>query len=356
MSDKRPAIPPAPIFFERNRVFRVYRGGRLFHGLFGDPAEDGSFPEEWVASTVKAQNRESRGEHEGVSLVQGSRVPFSTLMETNRPELLGERASFDLLVKILHSAERLPVQAHPDKAFARRHFGSAHGKTEMWLVLATEGQAQIYLGFREGVRRQDLVDCIRASETDREAGSRLLNQVPVAPGDIYLIPAGLAHTIGAGCLILEAEEPTDWMILAEAWCGDYHLTPAEMYMGLEEETALGCFDFETLVGETAIRTARKAPRPFRGTASVIAENLLTLEDTPDFSVNRYKLRGGTLPLDGGPSVFVVTEGEGSIESPVGSRGLRTGDYFFLPACARGVSLSAASALEVVECLPPAPQT
>ena len=29
-----------PIFFRRNRVFRVYSGGKLFHDFFGDKAED----------------------------------------------------------------------------------------------------------------------------------------------------------------------------------------------------------------------------------------------------------------------------------------------------------------------------
>ena len=138
MTDIAPAVLHAPIFFERNRVFRVYRGGRLFHEFFGDPDEDGSFPEEWIASTVAAQNGEKRGAYEGVSLVRGLHLPFSSLMESHPMELLGGRTTFELLVKILHSAIRLPVQTHPDKGFARRHFASEHGKTEMWLVLAAE--------------------------------------------------------------------------------------------------------------------------------------------------------------------------------------------------------------------------
>ena len=36
-----------PIFFERNRVGRVYTGGKLFHGFFGDEPVDGFLPEEW---------------------------------------------------------------------------------------------------------------------------------------------------------------------------------------------------------------------------------------------------------------------------------------------------------------------
>ena len=50
-----------PIFFEKNRVYRVYTGGKLFAGFFGDNSEDSFYPEEWVASPVKAMNKDSSG-------------------------------------------------------------------------------------------------------------------------------------------------------------------------------------------------------------------------------------------------------------------------------------------------------
>lgn len=43
--------------FERNRVGRVYSGGKLFADFFGDEAKDGFLPEEWIASQVKAINK-----------------------------------------------------------------------------------------------------------------------------------------------------------------------------------------------------------------------------------------------------------------------------------------------------------
>ena len=49
-----------PIFFEKNRVARVYTGGKLFSEFFGDDSEDGFFPEEWVVSTVHALNEGSK--------------------------------------------------------------------------------------------------------------------------------------------------------------------------------------------------------------------------------------------------------------------------------------------------------
>ena len=346
------ALVENPVFFERNRVFRVYRGGRLFHEFFGDPAEDDFYPEEWVASTVKALNKEPGSEHEGVSIVQSTGILFSRLMEEHREALIGEREELGLLVKLLDSAIRLPVQAHPDKAFARRHFGSPHGKTEMWLVLATRENASLYFGFKEGVRKRDLVEAARASESDRNALPGLLNELPAQAGDVYLIPARVAHAIGAGCLILEVQEPTDLTIQPESWCGEYHLSPFEMYLGLDEETAMKCFDFMDLVGNRAITAGRKLPQSHLDTPSVSTEHLLTYADTPDFAVNRHRLRDGRSKLMPGPGVYVVTAGKGKVKTRVFSRQLRRGDYFFLPACVDDAVLSTASTLEVVECLPP----
>ncbi len=341
-----------PVFFERNRVGRVYRGGKLFHGFFGDPAEDGLLPEEWVASTVKALNREPRSESEGISRVQDTDLLFSRLVERYPEETLGGRAELGILVKLLDSAIRLPVQAHPTKEFARAHFNSPHGKTEMWLVLATRRGASLYYGLKEGVGREDLRRAARASELDREALPRLLNRVPAKKGDIWLIPAGVAHAIGAGCLILEVQEPTDFTVQPEAWCGDYHLSPYEMTLGLDEEAALDCFDYTRLVGARALAAGRKVPRVETRTDTLRVERLIDRSDTPDFAVNRIRLTRGEAALERAPAVHVVTGGAGLIRCGGFSRPLRRGDYFFLPVAARGARLTADSGLEVVECLPP----
>lgn len=342
-----------PVFFERNRVARVYRGGRLFHGFFGDPPEDGWQPEEWVASTVRALNREPRSESEGLSRVAGTDLLFSRLVADYPRETLGGRAELGILVKLLDSAIRLPAQAHPTKQFAREHFDSPHGKTEMWLVLGTRPGASLYYGLKEGVGREELRRASRASERDREALPRLLNRVPARKGDVYLIPAGVAHAIGAGCLILEVQEPTDFTIQPEAWCGDYRLSPYEMTLGLEEETALDCFDTTNLVGRRALAAGRKRPRLLARAGGLRVEALIDASDTPDFAVNRIRLARGQAALERAPAVHVVTGGAGTVGQDGFSRELGRGDYFFLPAAARGARLATAGRLEVVECLPPA---
>lgn len=40
-----------------------------------------------------------------------------------------------VLVKFLDSAERLPIQVHPDKEKAKILFHSGYGKTEAWYIL-----------------------------------------------------------------------------------------------------------------------------------------------------------------------------------------------------------------------------
>ena len=80
-----------PVFFDRNRVYRVYLGGKLFHDFLGDAPEDGFYPEEWVASTVHAMNAVSKGPFEGISMIEGTDLPFTKLLEEHREDCLGSR-------------------------------------------------------------------------------------------------------------------------------------------------------------------------------------------------------------------------------------------------------------------------
>ena len=70
-----------PVFFEKNRVFRVYTGGKLFADFFGDDSTDGFYPEEWVASSVRALNEGSTDEYEGVSKIKGTDMYLNDAVE-----------------------------------------------------------------------------------------------------------------------------------------------------------------------------------------------------------------------------------------------------------------------------------
>jgi mannose-6-phosphate isomerase len=151
------------------RVHRFYRGGALIGRLRGEAEEDGPRPEDWLGSVTAAANR---GRAEGLSRLADERLLRDVISE-DPVAWLGEAhvarygTSTGLLVKLLDAAERLPVHAHPDRAFARARLGSEFGKTEAWIVLATrEDEAEVWVGLAEPVEPETYRDWIDRQDTD----------------------------------------------------------------------------------------------------------------------------------------------------------------------------------------------
>ena len=323
-----------PVFFKRNRVFRVYLGGKLFHDFLGDAPVDGNEPEEWICSSVRAINPGHTDPLEGISLRAEDGKPFNELLAEHPQEYLGDRKDLGVLVKFLDSAIRLPMQVHPTRDFSRKNFNSPYGKAEACLILATRPDACIYFGFDRQGSRDEFSAGGEASENDKEAMTAFVNKVPVQTGDVFFVGAGVIHAIGAGCLILEVQEPTDFTIQPEYWCGDYHLNAQEMYLGLDREVALECFNYD-LYGKQVVEAGRKVPEITYQDEHVTVETLIGEKDTPCFAMSRYILDGGQVTLDTPASIWICVEGEGSVEADGEVRDIHSGDYFFLPAAAAG---------------------
>lgn len=331
-----------PIFFERNRVRRVYTGGRLFADFFGDEAVDGYFPEEWVASYVHALNKDSTDPNEGISRIEGTDIYFDEALKRYKSEMLGDKAELGILTKLIDSSVRLPIQAHPDKAFSRKYFSSSHGKEESWIIIAARPGAKVFFGFRDGVTLDDFKRAIDGSEQKGYPMEALLNPIDVKPGDVFYIPAKFVHAIGAGCMLLEVQEPTDFTIQPERWCGDYKLSDKEMYLGISKENALECFDI-----------GKKFPAPLE-TAIVKEEDGLICRSavndsiTDSFKVNIITLDSGSYTFDKQACVYVVTEGCGKIKGDGYERDIAKGDYFFIPAAAAS-RYCVTGSLKITEC-------
>jgi len=333
-----------PIFFEKNRVARVYTGGKLLGDFLGDGSSDGFYPEEWIASAVRAINKGSDDPKEGVSKPIGSDLYFDELLMHNKYEMLGPQGKLRLLVKYLDSAIRLPAQAHPDKDFSRAYFHSEYGKTESWIILGTRENARIFFGFKDGVDEKAFRQAIADSEFDKDAMEKLMKSISPKVGDVFLVPAKTVHAIGAGCLILEVQEPTDFTIQPERWCGDYKLSDDEMYLGIAPDDAVKCFGF----GEQP--SAKVEPKTVHEEKGVTVERLIDRTLTPCFVINRIKCDGGSYPMNVKDSyaVYIVTAGEGEIIGEDYRHSLRQGDYFFLPYASMG-QFAVQGSLEIVEC-------
>lgn len=333
-----------PIFFERNRVGRVYSGGKLFSGFFGDEPVDGFLPEEWIASSVKAINKIQLHEKEGISKIENSDMYFDELLEKYPGQMCGSIGKMRILVKVLDSAVRLPAQAHPDKAFSRKYFNSSYGKTESWIILDTRENAKIYFGFKDGVDKEVFSKAIDDSKTDKDALERLMLCREPKKNDVFLVPAKTVHAIGAGCLILEIQEPTDFTVQPEHWCDEYELNDKEMYLTLTKEQAIECFDF------APAPDTKMQPEVIFSENGTMKENLIGEKATDCFIVNRFKLNGGkcTLNVTDSYGVYIVTDGCGTLEGENYKKEIKKGDYFFMPSCLMG-KFTISGNMECVEC-------
>jgi mannose-6-phosphate isomerase len=157
----------------------------------------------------------------------------------------------------------------------------------------------------------------------------LLNAVSVKRGDVYFIPPRVVHAIGYGRLILEVQEPTDFTIQPEAWCGEYRLNEYERFLGLDRDTALECFDYSAH-GEAAAELSTKKPALVKAGSGLVPERLIGPGDTDCFAINRHRLQDGALAGLTAPAIYLVTGGEGALTGPDGSHPLKKGGYFLLP--------------------------
>ena len=105
-------IASSPVFFEKNRVFRVYLGGKLFSEFFGDNSEDSFYPEEWICSSTKALNEGSTDPFEGLSTVKDTDIHFNELLEKEKELMLGNaaiaRGAYEAGVRVVASYPGTP--------------------------------------------------------------------------------------------------------------------------------------------------------------------------------------------------------------------------------------------------------
>lgn len=352
-------------------------------------AADGDFPEEWVASTVRARNAGREHRIEGYSRVErraaaegrGSGgvaeegreggVPALRDLIAAAPEaFLGRRHASvygdnpGVLVKVLDAAERLTIQVHPSPAFARERFGSPFGKTEAWYVVGgreIDGEAPYVLfGFKPGVTA---ASWRKLFETQNIPGMiDALHRVPVREGDVFLIEGGVPHAIGPGCFLIEIQEPTDLTLRTERTTPSGLSVPdAACHQGIGFEAMLECFSYEALEFEEAMRRWRKAPRTLEQSSSGFRLELIGEEDTSRFRMERFLVQpGGKLPigLQDAFAVAIVLSGSGAFVVDEAAYETSASDQWFLPAGlakAGGFAVAAdggGAPLDVVVCRPP----
>jgi len=317
-----------PIFFQPNRVWRCYTGGALLDRLLGrTPQMDGYLPEEWLASLTHAENAEhTQGPEEGLSRVRTSDGSPGPLFR----DIIGDE-HMAVLCKFLDSAVRLPIQCHPDRTFARQHYRSERGKTESWLVLGTrviDGMdPYLLIGFKPGVSREEFANAVRTQDSPALAG--MLHRFPVRPGDCWLIPGRVPHAIGPGVLMLEVQEPSDWVVQVERTCAGTALSDRDCWGPLDPATAMDCFDYTGSPAESMHAQLAMRPRPRSRSAGGTHEHLEAKERCEVFHIDLLRLTGAYRYTPDAPRhIGIVTGGSGHLIAGDRRERLVSGDTYF----------------------------
>ncbi len=157
-----------------------------------------------INSDVLAEAWELSYRNDYCSLIASGINKGKRLIDVLPKEELGSNVTkfefFPMLVKLLDPSKDLSVQVHPNDAYALKH-ENCYGKTEMWYVVEAKEDAGFYVGFKNDVTKEEIVQRIKDNSL-----TEAMNFVTVKPGDCYMVPSGTVHTICKDVIILEVQQ------------------------------------------------------------------------------------------------------------------------------------------------------
>lgn len=210
-------------------------GGSALKERFGKHSKQGStVGESWEINGMSSEcSVVANGFLKGNTLEEITEIYMGDLVGDSLYEKFGNE--FPLLIKFIDARATLSIQVHPDDRLStERHH--AWGKTEMWYVIDAAPGAVIYTGFRKKITKEEYLHYLENKKLDQ-----LINSTPVKPGDVFFIPAGMVHAIGAGVLLAEIQQTSDITYRIYDWDRvDAHGRPREMHT----ELALDAINFE----------------------------------------------------------------------------------------------------------------
>ena len=163
--------------------------------------------ESWEISGVKDNETiVSEGQYKGKKL--------NDLVAELKEKLVGKECykrygdEFPLLIKLIDARQDLSIQVHPTDEIAKKQ-GRERGKTEMWYLMDSAPEAKLYSGLKKKITPEEYKKMVE-DDTICDA----LAQYAVKEGDVFFLPAGRIHAIGAGCFLAEIQQTSDvtWRI------------------------------------------------------------------------------------------------------------------------------------------------
>lgn len=158
--------------------------------------------ESWEISAVEgSESVVANGADKGLTLPE--------MVRKYKEELVGEANymrfgnKFPLLIKFIDAKLDLSIQVHLNDELARKRHNS-FGKNEMWYVIAADKGAKLISGFAEQITPKEYKERVYNGTF-----AEVLQTCEIKPGDVFYVPAGRVHGIGAGSFIAEIQQTSD---------------------------------------------------------------------------------------------------------------------------------------------------
>ena len=280
-----------PIFQER------IWGGRKLAELFRKDLPVGKrIGESWeIVDRPEAQSVVTNGPLRGKTLhelwTQDRQSIFGKVPDTDR---------FPLLIKLLDAQEKLSLQVHPTAEAAKVLGGEP--KTEFWYVAAADPNAELYVGLRASLTREEFRDAVKQGRV-----ADCVHTVRVKAGDAMFLPAGRFHAVGGGNLLVEIQQNSDTTYRVFDWNRvDDKGKPRQLHV----DQALQSIDFDDV-----------APQLIEPRGELLVKHEL-------FEIQKWNLDAPREIAPPGQFAIVCCL-SGSVRSP--DVDLKPGEFFLVPA-------------------------
>ena len=275
--------------------------------------------ESWELSGVSgSESVVADGPYKGKTLRDVIRQEKASLVGEENYRRFGDE--FPLLIKFIDACQDLSIQVHPDDATARRQ-GLARGKTEMWYIIDSKPGAMLYSGLKHKITPEEYTHLV---ETDTICDA--LARHTVQAGDVFFLPGGRIHSIGAGCFLAEIQQTSDTTYRIYDFNRrdkDGNLRPLHTEKAAESIDYNVCADYRT---------------PYR---HVLNESI-PLVDCPYFTTSLYDLTEPMMLDYSELDSFVVlmaVEGKGTLtDGESGSLSFQAGETLLIPATTDTVTI------------------
>ena len=275
--------------------------------------------ESWEVSGVKDnESIVANGQYEGMKLNDLVALLKGDLVGKENYERFGNE--FPLLIKFIDASKQLSIQVHPNDEQAKAK-GLKRGKTEMWYIMESAPDATLLSGLKRTITPEEYKAMVE-NDTIIDA----LCEYRVGEGDVFYLPAGRIHSIGAGTFLAEIQETSD--VTYRIY--DFKRKDKDgNYRQLHTEAAAECIDYSV---ENDYRTKYEA-RKNEG---------VELAQCAHFTTSVYDLDEPMLldysELDSFV-VLIALSGECTLSTGDAETQLRAGETVLLPATTQTLNVS-----------------